>query len=414
MKSKYLYLAVCLAVLLSAMPIFGGAVRNSTDYSGFYTNSMVRNDDGSASGLIPIGFTLDFLGTTTNSAYVNNNGNITFDDPLGTYTPFPLNSTSVPIIAPFFADVDTRGAGSGVTQWGQGIVDGHAAFAVDYVNVGYYGSHDDKLNSFQLVLINRSDTGAGNFDIEFNYDSIQWETGDASGGINGLGGSTARAGYAKGSAGIVGTYFELAGSDTDGAFLDGSPSALASNSFNSGVAGRYVFPIRNSTGSADPGTAEDNPFLPDTYVPPDSDGNPGGWVFNNFPPRRWFDPPTAYGFQYQMTTPGALFTEVQFPTGFAPLTLSSGGTTLGTTFGGGASYTFAGSGVSEFTVTGINPLVDPALATAFPLWIDFNLPLASFTMTPLNITPSGVPEPGTWGLLAAGLSALVVIRRRKR
>ena len=50
--------------------------------------------------------------------------------------------------------------------------------------VGYFGSHADKLNKFQLILVDRSaDTGtAGDFDILFKYDTIQWETGDASTG----------------------------------------------------------------------------------------------------------------------------------------------------------------------------------------------------------------------------------------
>ena len=66
---------------------------------------------------------------------------------------------------------------------------GTAAFCVNWVNVGYFSQHVDKLNSFQLLLI---DQGSGNFDIEFNYDKVNWETGDASGGSNGFGGSLGR------------------------------------------------------------------------------------------------------------------------------------------------------------------------------------------------------------------------------
>ncbi len=33
-----------------------------------------------------------------------------------------------------------------------------------------------RLNTFPaLVLIDRSETGAGNFDIEFNHDQVQWK-----------------------------------------------------------------------------------------------------------------------------------------------------------------------------------------------------------------------------------------------
>ena len=60
------------------------------------------------------------------------------------------------------------------------------------------------------MLIDRSDVAAGDFDIEFNYDRIQWETGDASGGDACQGGEPARVGFSNGS-GAPGAFFELAG-----------------------------------------------------------------------------------------------------------------------------------------------------------------------------------------------------------
>src|SRR5205823_147329 len=80
---------------------------------GFNQNTLAANDDGST-GLVPLGFNADFFGTTYTSAYVNNNGNITFNQPLFAFTPFSLLTTATPIIAPFFADVDTR-SGNPVT-----------------------------------------------------------------------------------------------------------------------------------------------------------------------------------------------------------------------------------------------------------------------------------------------------------
>src|SRR5262249_56320309 len=87
--------------------------------------------------------------------------------------------------------------------------------------------------------------GAGNLDIEFDYDQIQWETGDASGGSGGLGGAWARAGFSNGT-GRPGTSFQIAGSGIPGSFLDSNTtSGLIFNSINSGVPGQYVFPIRD-------------------------------------------------------------------------------------------------------------------------------------------------------------------------
>lgn len=223
---------------------------------GFNQNTLPGNDDGST-GQVPLGFTVDFFGTNYSQVYVNNNGNITFDNPLSTFTPFGLNSAQRVIIAAFFADVDTSPSAAGIcaaptvgcppgniTAYGTGTVNGHPAFGVTWNGVGYYSSHTDKLNNFQLILIDRSDIAPGAFDIEFNYDRIQWETGDASGGVNGLGGSPARVGYSNGT-GAPGTSFELPGSGVSGAFLDSNPSTgLIHQSLGSGQPGRIAFQVR--------------------------------------------------------------------------------------------------------------------------------------------------------------------------
>ena len=208
--------------------------------SGCTTNELPANDDGSTAA-VALPFSPNFFGTTYSSLFVNNNGNVTFDSRLGSFTPFDLNSTSRVIIAPFFGDVDTRGTGSGIVTYGNTTFGGRTTFCANWVNVGYFGSHTDKLNSFQLLLVDRSDVGVGDFDIIFNIDQIQWETGDASGGTNGLGGNSARVGYANGS----GTSFELPGSAVNGAFLDSNTATgLIHGSGSSGTAGRYVFAVR--------------------------------------------------------------------------------------------------------------------------------------------------------------------------
>jgi hypothetical protein len=117
-------------------------------------------------------------------------------------------------------------------------------FGVDWINVGYFAEHTDKLDSFQLILIDRSDTGVGNFDIEFNYQSIQWETGDASGGVNGLGGQSAHVGYSNGT-GAARTFFELPGSGVPGDFLNNGALALITHDLLASTPGRYHFQVRN-------------------------------------------------------------------------------------------------------------------------------------------------------------------------
>jgi hypothetical protein len=244
----------------------GQAIRTN---AGFNTKSIPANDDGSAP-LEPIGFTINFFGKTRGSAYVNNNGNITFDSSLATYTPFGLDSTQREIIAPFFADVDTRNPVSKLVTYGQDTVNGHKAFGANFINVGYYAVHADKLNSFQVVLIDRSETGAGNFDLEFNYAKIQWETGDASGGVSGYGGTPAVVGWSNGT-GDPGTSYQLPGSLQSGAFLDGGPYALVNQTVNAvvsgpttAVQGRLTFRARD--GVLSPGLSITSSVLPDATV----------------------------------------------------------------------------------------------------------------------------------------------------
>jgi pimeloyl-ACP methyl ester carboxylesterase len=220
-------------VLFNVSSAKAGAVR-----AGFNANPFPANNDDST-GAVDLGFPVNFFGTTYSSVYINNDGTISFDSFPEQWDPFSMGDVENPIIAPFWADVDTRGPGSGIVKYGVGTVDGKKAFGVTWSNVGYYFFRADKLNTFQVILIERLDNQPGAFDIEFNYDQIQWETGNDSGGTNGIGGNSARVGYsAKGQQ----VFLELPGSGVNGAFLDSNTTTgLIHKSRNSDVLGRYVF-----------------------------------------------------------------------------------------------------------------------------------------------------------------------------
>lgn len=234
---------VALLGALAASVVQGQAIRST---SGFTLTNLPRNDDGSTAR-VSTGFTFNLFGLTQNNLFVNNNGNVTFTQALDTYTPDPIAGGGLAILAPFWADVDTRAELSGITAYGTGLIGGRNAFAVNWFDVGYYNTRDDLRNTFQLIMIDRSDTGAGNFDFEFNYAKVQWDTGEASNGVNGLCPAApaprtpARVGWANGSA----ATFELAGSNVCGAFLDGGANSLIRNRLNSDVLGRYVWNVRN-------------------------------------------------------------------------------------------------------------------------------------------------------------------------
>jgi pimeloyl-ACP methyl ester carboxylesterase len=76
---------------------------------------------------------------------------------------------------------------------------------------------------------------------------MQWETGDASGGVGGLGGVSAAVGYSNGLSGASNVFFQLPGSLVDGALINGGANALISNNRSSTVPGRYYFQVRNGT-----------------------------------------------------------------------------------------------------------------------------------------------------------------------
>ena len=223
------------------------------DLPGCAASALPPNDDGSSTAAVPLGFTAEMFDTSFDSVFVNNNGNVTMSDRLSEFTPFDFRETGQPMIAPFFADVDTRGAGS--VHYGQTTYGGQPAFCVVWDNVGYFGSHSDKLNRFQLVIVHQTD----GIDVVFNYDNISWETGDASDGHSGFGGTSAVAGYAAGD-GDSGHALMLPGSFVNGGLLDSNAAtSLAGHGTAGQPAGRYVFLLRQGavTGARLTGTITD-------------------------------------------------------------------------------------------------------------------------------------------------------------
>jgi len=223
---------------------------------------LPSGDDTYTAQPVPIGFwaavgALANCGDGETQVYINNNGNITLDNFLAKFTQDRLIGLTN-IIAPFSADVDTRSANNsaGTVCYGKGEVNGHLAFGVTWLDVGYYRSGigkqnrvqlalnngtdnaPDKLNRFQLVLINRVDVAPGDFDIEFNYERIEWERGAV--GSNGFGDPSARAGFHLGT-----EYYELPGSGLASAFLDSNTSTgLKFGSHGCETPGRYIYQIR--------------------------------------------------------------------------------------------------------------------------------------------------------------------------
>jgi hypothetical protein len=370
--------------------------------AGFGELSQLPNDDDSSSQL-NLPFSLDFFGKTYSTFWANNNGNITFGGPLEEYTPSPFPIAQQPMIAPFWADVDTTGGGAVYTA----SPDANTLVAT-WHDVGYFEVHNDKTNDFQLTLLNRSDTGAGNFDIEFRYRQLQWTTGDLSGGSGGLGGTAAQAGY---DAGNGKNFFALPGSFSS-MVLDLANTSNVSQS----TPGLWTMAIRN--GAISDGSSPDAPLLPNIV-------QQDGWHFDfniQLNQRIYIDPLVATGCDFAVTS-GPNIESAIFPIlpgdtngydiyGF-DATTHAYDILLGHATGG-VVFNFGNGGVSEFGVRGYDESAgqDPADTQAFVTGLTFvSAGDVSMTQAPTAI----VPEPETYAMLLAGLGLVgFIARRRKR
>ncbi len=265
--------ALCAALqlpLLAAWMGDAGAIPLLTGFGGptgygLPQNCVHPNDDGSYAGPPPVDDFADpvavpitdafptglhFFGGTYNAMFVNTNGNITFRDAVPTFTPDPFPVADQPMIAPWWADVDTRGGG----QPARNNICFHVErnrVVVTWNNVGYFSTHDDLQNDFQLILTTSNTCATtGDFDVEFRYNRCQWTTGDASKGMGGFGGTPAQVGF---DAGNTRNYVALPMS-LSMAILD----VCRTSNVPGGAPGLWRFQIRGgdvSTGCSGGGTA---------------------------------------------------------------------------------------------------------------------------------------------------------------
>jgi hypothetical protein len=374
--------------------------------AGYGELSQGRNDDGSSNRL-NLPFNINFFGSTYSNFWVNNNGNLTFNSALGTYTPQPFGTTNrQPIIAPFWADVDTS-----CTSCGEVYVATPNANTVvaTWNRVGFFPSDPSKQNTFQVVLRNRADTGTGNFDIDFRYNTLQWTTGNASGGTGGLGGTPAQAGF---DAGNSVNFLTLPGSRT-GQVLD------LQNTSNVGAGeepGLYSFAIRDGQL---PGSSATNPLLPVVV----DEGFRFDLNIGDINRRIFIDPILAVGYDYSVS--GSNFSSVLLPTGigddvydlFSFDTASGTYVDSGTDILGGVVYNFGAGGVNRFSIRGIETSanLDPNNPLAFVTGLTFtNTGSAVVFQSPVvvNTDATAVPEPFT--IIGTLIGAGTAYRMRKR
>lgn len=182
--------------------IFNLATTTNSSCSNFiepdstYIDTISPSDDGFT--LVNLPFNFCFFNSPQQTLYINTNGNVSFGSPYSNFSGSGFPNSSFSMVAPFWADVDTRGTNN--ISGGKilyKVTSSH--IIVSWMNVGYYNKETDKKNTFQVILTNGNDPILPNGkNVSFRYKQMEWTTGNASQGTNGFGGVPATVGANKG------------------------------------------------------------------------------------------------------------------------------------------------------------------------------------------------------------------------
>jgi len=223
---------------LAASAISVSASAGAIHDTALFSDHTLMPFDDTNSGNFP-SFPVNFLGTQALSMSVNSNGAVSHANL------WPINfnqlAQNTSVLAPFLANVDNRYGG--LIQWGFDQIDGRNVLGAQWLGVRAYNNRPDLTNSFQIIITQRTDEGAGAFDFEFNYDQIAWDTTDPAWWDSDRAPDVARVGWFNP---LTGQGFEFEGSGIAGALLDSNlETGLIHHSHGSDVLGRYVFEVRD-------------------------------------------------------------------------------------------------------------------------------------------------------------------------
>lgn len=384
------------AMAVNLLSGFGG----SRDYGAL---AIANSDDDSKHFTIPFG--INYYGSNYDRIWINNNGNVSFGRAEAGFAQRNFPAATVPLIAPFWADVDTRaGAGPGAPTGSNKVwvaTPDTKTVAVTWDHVGFFALKNHKLNDFQLVLRERSDVNPGDFDVEFRYQSLQWTTGDFSGGFDGLrhpfqtNAVPALVGF---DAGNGGAFHSVPSSHGD-AVLD----LVNKTNVTGGAPGFFLFEVRNG---CLPGDCATNPLRPV--------GNSGepNFSFNTKSGRPiYVSPQGALGYDYFLNS-GPNIASFKISDGaqgqFAVYGEDGQGNwmKIGDNLAANAEFNFQPGGVSSFRLMrtdaepGNQTLQAPVLVLSF----------TGDGTVALDVAP--VPLPTAWLLMLGGLGLISRLKKR--
>lgn len=135
--------------------------------------ALPRSND-SSSDPIALPFSFDLYGTKYNEVYINTNGTLSFTEAIEDNFSFSL-PYYMPMIAPFWTDIDTRNPASGQIYYK--VTPTHLIVTWDHV--GYAYEMADKVNTFQVIIGLPGDELLGpGINLKMNYGDMQWATPD--------------------------------------------------------------------------------------------------------------------------------------------------------------------------------------------------------------------------------------------
>ncbi|WP_136635911.1 nidogen-like domain-containing protein [Pseudooceanicola onchidii] len=153
----------------------GSVQRGLGGASGFGELALPRSDDGAfriAAGAV-FANGLNVFGTTYSGddIWIGTNGVMSFGTGAEAVPSSDGVDPSLDILAPFWADVDTRLNGEGIESGPIWVDMQGGVLTVTWEDVGRFRRSSDPSNLFQMQL---TDRGNGDFDLRFTYERIEW------------------------------------------------------------------------------------------------------------------------------------------------------------------------------------------------------------------------------------------------
>ncbi|APD93183.1 hypothetical protein BM523_03685 [Alteromonas mediterranea] len=317
-------------------------------------------------------------------------------------------------IAPFTATGNYDCFGCGQTYIGspqEGVV--AVTWSEMSTDAFHQESEDNRYNTFQALLIDRSDdTGQeGDFDVEFRYQKLEYREAEEDSEYT----PASQAGVSTSTQGFI----SLPGSGVE-EILE-----LAESS-NVGETGIWVYNFRdgvaslasNDTTSEGSGTSVD-PFMPTEVVD-------GGWEFDFSVEQEeqvFIDPDVAIGYDYVVES-GPKIGSVYLPSGFDAdyelWLMGNNGWEFESNLLAEEEFLFGSDGVSEFRILGIdtsnmiNPEDDMAFVTGLTFVDSGNVVMTQTPITEFVAAPTAVSEPSHILLFLTGVGFISLRKLRKQ